>query len=209
MLKADCCGNYLCVYCADDINDFIKMQKLEKPTCHFCKQEDFSVSDVTAEEKVRRYTDSPYSSASNTLTASMTKNLNLNSNLKSSFANKSKRLSATFNGFSQGCPKLVDEPESHQANIESQKAASCGFKNMRDVRRSVAYSDDECDNREDLEEEMGGRKLFSTLETYQLTIPTQQQQDHVDFGEENKSYENVNNEDSKSEALPKQMISSS
>lgn len=164
MLKADCCGNYICLYCAQDMNECIKAQKMEKVVCSFCKKENFTVSDVKPEDKLRRYTDSPYSSASNTKESFGMKNRRKFLDLVNN--NSNKLYSATFSGF-RGVRLDDADSEEPDDKYEAIKSASCGFneikKKARDSRYSQ-YSDRMEENVDDEECERAPRKLFSTFD---------------------------------------------
>jgi len=62
ILSLSCCQNYLCHFCAEDMNSrVINNDKVPNVSCPFCSNEDVELTDVDPKEKVKRYTDSPYS----------------------------------------------------------------------------------------------------------------------------------------------------
>jgi len=61
ILKSKCCQNYVCHFCVKDI--YVRNKaNLDKPTfCSFCNTIKPSYQDVTPDETVKYYTDSPFS----------------------------------------------------------------------------------------------------------------------------------------------------
>jgi len=62
ILISTCCKNYMCHFCANDLNDRVKKDdKVIVARCPFCDSEDFELHDVDPTEKPKKYTDSFYS----------------------------------------------------------------------------------------------------------------------------------------------------
>lgn len=62
ILVSSCCSNYLCHFCAHDVNEKVKKDdKTPIARCPFCNSEDFELTDVDPNEKPKKYTDSFYS----------------------------------------------------------------------------------------------------------------------------------------------------
>jgi len=59
MLECIECKNYVCRFCVEDIIG----KPYENIRCPFCDKQPFILSDVCESEQVKRYTDTPYSSA--------------------------------------------------------------------------------------------------------------------------------------------------
>ena len=186
MLKTDCCDNYICAYCAEDVNKYIKLQKIEIPTCHFCKKENFTVSDVPLGEKVRQYTDSPFSSTSQTLTSSFAKNFNATPGSRSGVKLDANALSATPKANTRsGVADGSKESNGDQREL-SNGLKVAGLRSNRDIcdqegEENVPDGDDENAN-------ACRRRLFSALDGYQVTPlgQPQQQIDEEDEDEEEK-----------------------
>lgn len=65
MLEFDCCKNYICMLCTEDINDSkiyskeLKAKSIAKPLCCFCRKENPLIADVDEREIAKKYIDTP------------------------------------------------------------------------------------------------------------------------------------------------------
>ena len=59
ILKTNCCSNYLCLFCAQDINLLVCQGKINCFRCHFCSSTKVKLTDVEVGENVKKYFDSP------------------------------------------------------------------------------------------------------------------------------------------------------
>lgn len=65
MLEFDCCKNYICMHCGDEINESkglsseIKAKTIAKPLCCFCRKENPLIIDVDEREVAKKYIDTP------------------------------------------------------------------------------------------------------------------------------------------------------